>query len=341
MLQLHGILSEFKNPVDRFQSISAFVAVAKAGGFSAAARQLGIPLATISRRVIDLEGELGVQLLHRSTRQVVLTETGQNFFATCQRVLDDLKDAEEAVTGEYRTPKGDMTVTAPMGFGRLHLQPVVLEFLAAYPEINLTLLLVDRVAQLVEEHIDLALRIAELPDSNMIARLLGHVKLVVSASPEYLERHGTPTHPSELMRHQCIAWSTLGPHNTWWFRESAAELKFPIRTRLATTSADSAIAAAHAGLGLVQTTSYQAEQGVRDGKLILVLRDFECAQTPVSLIYSRHRLLPLKLRAFIDFAAPRLTDRLRSIAATLDRAKRTEPTSHGKAAGARKARTAR
>src|SRR5579859_6727937 len=284
--------------MDRFESMSAFVAVAKAGGFSAASRQLGVPLATISRRVADLESELGARLLHRSTRQVVLTEVGQTFFATCQRLLDDLKDAEEAVTGEYRSPKGDLTVTAPMGFGRMHLQPVALEFLAAYPDINLRLLLVDRVVDLVEENVDLALRIAELADSSMIARPLGHVRMVVSTSPEYIERRGTPKHPSELVRHDCIAWSTLGPLNTWWFSEGGVDRTFPIRMRLSTTSAESAIAAAQSGVGLAQTTSYQAQQGVRDGRLVVVLRKFECALTPVSLVYASNRLLPLKLRAF-------------------------------------------
>jgi DNA-binding transcriptional LysR family regulator len=303
--------------MDRFESMTAFVMVAKAGGFSAASRQLGIPLATISRRVAELESELGVRLLHRSTRQVVLTETGQAFFVTCQRVLDDLKDAEEAVTGEYRSPKGDLTVTAPMGFGRLHLQPVALEFLAAYPDINLRLQLVDRVVDLVEENVDLALRIAELPDSSMIARPLGHVRVVVSASPEYLDRRGTPTHPSELARHDCIAWSTLGPLNTWWFHDGGEDRAFPIRMRLSTTSAESAIAAAQTGLGLTQTTCYQAVQGLRDGQLAIVLQEFECAPTPVSLVYASNRLLPLKVRAFVDFAVPRLADRLRSISSTL------------------------
>jgi DNA-binding transcriptional LysR family regulator len=306
--------------MDRFESMSAFVAVARAGGFSAASRQLGIPLATISRRVADLEANLGARLLHRSTRQVVLTETGKTFFATCERVLDDLKDAEEAVSGEYRSPKGELTITAPLGFGRLHLQPVALEFLAAYPDINLRLLLVDRVVDLVEEHVDLALRIAQLPDSTLIARPLGHVRMVVSASREYLKRRGTPEHPSELISHDCIAWSTLGPLNSFWFREKERDQTFPIRTRLSTTSADSAIAAAMSGFGLVQTTSYQAEQGVRDGALAIVLRKFECPVTPVSLVYASSRLLPLKLRAFIDFAAPRLADRLRKIASTLEEA---------------------
>ncbi len=304
--------------MDRFESMSAFVAVAKARGFSAAARELGIPLATINRRVIDLERDLGVRLLHRSTRQVILTETGQDFFVTCERILDELREAHEAATGETRAPKGVLTITAPMGFGRLHLQPVALEFLAAYPDVTLKLLLVDRVANLVEENIDLALRISELPDSSLVARPLGHVQMLVTASPAYLERRGIPQEPADLMRHDCIAWSSVEPLNSWWFRDGTTDRKFPVHTRLSTTSADSAISAAHTGLGLVQTPSYQAEPGLRDGRLALVLRDFECVPTPVSLVYARQGLLPLKLRAFIDFALPKLAERLQSIAATLE-----------------------
>jgi DNA-binding transcriptional LysR family regulator len=303
--------------MDRFESMSAFVAVARSGGFSAASRQVGIPLATLSRRVADLEAELGVQLLQRSTRKVMLTEIGATFFASCRRLLDDLKDAEQAATGEFRSPKGDLTVTAPMGFGHLHLQPVALEFLAAYPQINLRLLLVDRVVDLVEEQVDLALRIAELPDSSLVARSLGHVRRVVSASSAYLRRQGAPSHPSELMQHDCIAWSSLGALDLWGFRDRGSDVDFPIRTRLSTTTAESAIAAAEAGLGLAQTTSYQAEQGLRSGALSIVLPEFERRPMPVSLVYAGSRLLALKLRTFIDFAAPRLTARLQSIAAAV------------------------
>jgi len=294
--------------------MSAFVAVAKAGGFSAAARSVGIPLPTISRRVADLEAELGVRLLHRSTRQVVLTEAGQTYFATCQRLLEDLKDANEAVTGEYRSPKGELTITAPMGFGRLHLQPVAIEFLAAYRDINLRMLLVDRLVDLVEDHVDVALRIAELADSSLIARPLGYVRMLVTASPAYLDRYGTPSHPTELQKHDCIAWSSLGPLDTWWFRDQGRDQSFPVRTRMATTSAESAIAAACSGLGLAQTTCYQAEQGLREGRLQIVLTGYECAVTPVNLVYATNRLVPLKLRAFVDFAAPRLSARLRNVA---------------------------
>jgi DNA-binding transcriptional LysR family regulator len=299
--------------MDRLEAMASLVSVARAGGFSAAARETGIPLATLSRRVSDLEAELGVPLLRRSTRQIALTETGQRYFQACQRVLEEIRDAEENLKGEYRIPKGDLTITAPMGFGRLHLQPVVTEFLRAYPAINLRLVLADRMVDFIEEPIDLALRIAELADSALIARTVGTIRMVVTASPEYLERNGAPTHPSDLAQHDCVAWSSLGPLNTWWFREANADRTFPIRTRFSTSSAESAVDAALSGLGLAQTTSYQAERGVRDGDLRILLKDFECAPTPVSLVHAGNRSVPLKLRAFLDFAVPRLSQRLKQI----------------------------
>jgi len=305
--------------MDRLESMTAFVAVARAGGFSAASRELGIPLATLSRRVAELESALGVRLLHRSTRQVVVTDAGRAFFAACQRALDDLRDAEDAVASEYRTPRGDLMVTAPVAFGRLHLQPVALDFLATYPQINLRLQLVDRILNIADEHIDLALRIAHLPDSSLTARTLGSIRVVVCGSPAYLEARGVPLRPEDLMEHDCVAWSTLGPRDTFWFRsDSGTDRQYPIRTRLATTLAESALDAAVAGIGLVQTTSYQASEAIGAGRLVVVLRRFECAGTPVSLVYVRDRLVPLKLRAFIDFLAPRLSERLRSVAATVE-----------------------
>jgi DNA-binding transcriptional LysR family regulator len=266
----------------------------------------------------ELESALGVRLLRRSTRQVVVTEAGQKFFAACQRALEDLRDAEEAVSNEDRTPRGELTITAPIAFGRLNLQPVALEFLAAHPQINLRMQLIDRIVNIADEHVDAALRIAHLPDSRLIPRTLGSIRVVVCASPMYLKALGAPQHPEDLMQHDCIAWSILGPRDTWWFRVSDREQQYPIRTRLATTLAESAVDAATAGLGLVQTTSYQASQAIGDGRLVVVLRKFECAVTPVSLVYARDRLLPLRLRAFIDFAAPRMTERLRAIAATVE-----------------------
>jgi DNA-binding transcriptional LysR family regulator len=299
--------------MDRFEAMAAFVAAAKAGSFSAAARELGTPLATLSRRVADLEVELGARLLRRSTRRLSLTDQGQIFYEACARILDDVKDAEKSVTGEYQAAKGDLAVTAPGAFGRMHLQPIVIEFLAAYPDINLRLMLVDRVVNLVEEHVDAAVRIAELGDSGLIGRSLGHVRMVLCASPVYLARRGVPNHPRDLAKHDCIAWLALGPLRAWWFRELGTDQSFPIQVRMSTTIAESAVAAAEAGLGIVQLASYQAEQGVRDGRLVVLLTQFECQTTPVNLLYTSRRLLPVKLRAFIDFAVPRLKERLRSV----------------------------
>ncbi len=322
--------------MDRFEAMSAFVAVARAGSFSAAARELGTPLATMSRRVGDLETELGVRLLRRSTRKLALTDQGQLFYEACARILNEVKDAEKSVTGEYRAPKGDLTVTAPGGFGRLHLQPVVLEFLIAYPEINLRLMLVDRVVNLAEERVDAAVRIAELADSSLIARSLGHIRIVLCASPDYLARRGAPKHPRDLSKHDCIAWSALGPTNTWWFREMGVDQTFPIHVRMSTTIAESALAAAEAGLGIVQLTSYQAEQAVREGSLTVLLTQFECQSTPVNLVYGPNRLLPVKLRAFIDFAVPRLEQRLRSIEKSIGAGTRSGGKSPAKPRGRKK-----
>jgi DNA-binding transcriptional LysR family regulator len=285
--------------VDKLESIQVFVAVAKSGGFSSAARALGVPVPTVSRRIAELETALGARLFERSTRQVSLTTEAQSYFTACQRLLDDLKEADAAISGEHKAARGELAVTAPVGFGHHHVNPIALEFLEAFPEVDLRLLMVDRVVNLLEEKIDLAVRISPLPDSSMVAR------------------HGVPKHPNELENFNCISWASLGPFKTWLFKEGDAETMFPIRVRLTSTLPESALQAAVAGLGLVQLTSYVAAEAVRAGQLVPVLRDFEAAPTPVSLVYPSGRLAPQKLRAFLDFAAPRLTERLRSVAEIL------------------------
>jgi DNA-binding transcriptional LysR family regulator len=321
---LLNFLTTFKaDIVDKLESIQVFVAVAKSGGFSAAARALGVPVPTVSRRVAELETALGVRLFERSTRQVVLTSNAQTYFTACQRLLDDLRDADAAIGGENRSPRGELTVTGPVGFGRMHVQPIALDFLQAFPEVDLRLQFMDRVVNLVDEQVDIAIRISSLPDSSLIARNLGEVRMVICASPDYLERHGVPSHPLDLINHSCISWSSLGPLKSWLCRAEAAgqggpdESMFPIRTRLTTTLPDSALEAAIAGIGLTQITSYLAAEAVRAGQLVPVLRDFEASPTPVSLVYPSNRMAPQKLRAFLDFAAPRLTDRLRAVAEVL------------------------
>lgn len=306
--------------MDKMASLIAFVEVAKCGGFSRASRSMGVPLPTVSRRVAELEDALGARLFQRSTRQVVLTEAGASYFQTCERLLDDLKEADQKVSGEYRSPRGELSMTAPFGFGRVHVQPIAIEFLKNYPDIDLRLMLVDRVVDLVAEHVDVALRISELADSSMIAKAVGEIGMVVCAAPSYLAQHGVPQHPNDLVNHSCVSWAALGPFKTWLFREKGVDTMFPIRVRVTATMADSALEAAIAGLGLVQLTTYQVAEALRAGKLVTVLRDYECPNTPVSLVYPTNQSVPLKLRAFLDFAAPRLAVKLKEVAKIVDTA---------------------
>lgn len=299
--------------MDKLDSIRVFVAVARAGGFSAASRALGLPVATVSRKVADLEESLGVRLFERSTRQVVLTDVARDYFDSCQRLIDDLRDADEAVIGEYRHPKGELTVTAPSGFGRQHLQPILIDFMREFPEVKLQVLLVDRLVNLLDEHVDVAVRIHNLPDSSLVARRVGEIRMVVCGSPTYLRAKGVPAHPADLGGHACIAWASLGPQKAWLFRESGVETLFPVPIRLTATLPDLVVAAAVADLGLAQVTSYQAEAAVRGGQLVPVLRDFEAAPTAVHLVHPGSRRVPLKVRAFLDFAAPRLQARLQQV----------------------------
>jgi len=306
--------------MDRFDALTAFVAVAREGGFSAASRALGIPVATVSRQVAQLEEALGVRLLVRTTRHVATTDAGRRYFEACSRLLDDLRDADEEAAGEYRQPQGDLVVTAPLGFGQQHLQPAAHEFLRAFPQVNLHLRLADRVVALVEEHVDCALRIGTLADSGLVARRLGSVRMVVGASPSYLATHGAPETPDALTAHACVSWTTLGPHRTWDFAFDAtggtrATRPVPIAVRLSTTTPESALSAAVEGLGLVQATSYQLAPHVAAGRLVPVLEAFEDAPVPVSLVYPGQRFVPLKLRAFLDFVSPRLVQRLQDVEA--------------------------
>lgn len=304
--------------MDRFDAIAAFVAVARSGGFSAASRATGTPVANISRKVALLEEDLGVRLFVRSTRHVALTDGGRRYFEACSRVIDDLRDADEEVMGEHRQPKGDLVITAPLGFGQQHLQPVVHEFLRQYPQVNAHLQLADRVVALVEEHIDCAVRIGVLGDSTLVAREVGSIRRVICAAPSYLAEHGTPLDLSALSEHACISWTGLGPHKTWTLTErqgdKAIEREVPVHVRVSTTTPESALQAALAGFGLVQATSYQVAPHVAQGQLVPVLRPYESKPVPVSLVYPSKRLTPLKLQALLDFAVPRLGHRLALVA---------------------------
>ncbi|MFA6114139.1 MAG: LysR family transcriptional regulator [Sphingomonas sp.] len=296
--------------MDRLESMAAFVATVEDGGFSAAARRTRMPLATISRKVSDLENLLGVRLINRSARGISLTESGQSYYPECRRLLDELAEAERAASGEYRAPRGELVITAPIVFGRMHLLPIVVDFLRAYPEVEISLRLTDEIVHLGDEQVDLAVRISRLPDSSMVATKIADIRHVVCASPTYLAERGTPLHPGDLASHDCVSGKLLATPDTWPFRIGKAIRSFPIRRRLAATTAEAVIEAAIAGAGLTRALCYQVVEAEKQGRLVTVLRAFEPEPTPLSLVHSSARLVPLKLRAFLDFAVPRLKQRL-------------------------------
>jgi DNA-binding transcriptional LysR family regulator len=301
--------------MDRLEAMSVLVAAVEAGSLSAAARRLGTPLATVSRKVSELEAHLKTRLLNRSSRQLTLTDAGRAYVAACKRILEDVGEAERAASGEYSAPKGDLIVTAPIVFGRLHVLPVVLEFLKAYPEVDIRLALADGVVNLLEERVDLAVRISELPDSSLVASRIGSIRRVICASPSYLAERGKPRSPGDLSKHHCITFEGQVSPDTWTIGTGKSAVPVPIHSRLVVNTAEAAIDAAIAGVGITRVLSYQIANAVQTGLLAVVLEKFEPAPLPVSLVYAGQRLLPLKLRAFLDFAGPRLKARLLQSAA--------------------------
>jgi DNA-binding transcriptional LysR family regulator len=296
--------------MDRFESMAILVTVAEAGSLSAASRQLGTPLATVSRKISQLEGHLGTKLLNRSSRRLALTDTGRSYVEACRRILEEVGEAERAASGEYRAPKGELIIAAPIVFGRLQLLPVVMEFLESFPQIDIRITLSDRVVNLLEERVDVALRIGELPDSSLVATRVGTIRRVVCANPEYFAKRGMPERPDELGAHDCVTFEALMSPQEWVFGSGKSAVSVPIHSRLVVNTAEAAIDAAIAGLGITRVLSYQVAESVRAGKLTLALQGFEPRPWPVNLVYTDRRLLPIKVRAFLDFAAPRLEGRL-------------------------------
>ena len=296
--------------MDRLEAMSTFLAAVENGSLSAASRKLGMPLPTVSRKVSELEAHLRTRLVNRTSRRLTLTDVGRAYVASCKRILEDINEAERSAAGEYTAPKGELIITAPIVFGRMHVLPVALEFLKAYPEIDIRLMLADRVINLQEDQVDLAVRIGELPDSSLVATRVGSISRVVCASPVYFAERGTPKSPGDLAKHDCITFNGLMSPDSWIFVIGKSTSTVSIHSRLVVNTAEAAIDAAVAGLGITRVLSYQAADAIRAGTLAVALRKFEPTPAPVSLVYAGQGLLPLKLRAFLDFAAPRLKARL-------------------------------
>ncbi len=296
--------------MDRLEAMAVFLSAVDGGSLSAAGRKLGMPLATVSRKLSDLEAHLKARLLNRSTRRLTLTDAGRDYLAACKRILEDVTEAERAAAGEFSEPRGELVITAPIVFGRLHVLPVITDFLAAYPEVDVRLIQGDRIAHLLDEHIDLAVRIGELPDSRLTATRLGNTRRVVCASPDYFSTHGVPASPTELSGHRCISFDAMSSPEAWSFHVDGVDVSVPVRSRLVVNTAEAAIDAAKAGVGVTRVLCYQVETARRGGLLQTALRAFAPAPLPISLVHAGQRRLPLKLRAFLDYAAPRLRDRL-------------------------------
>jgi DNA-binding transcriptional LysR family regulator len=299
--------------LDRLESMSVLLATAEFGSLSAASRALGIPLTSVSRKISELERYLNAQLLNRSSRRLVLTEAGRSYVTVCRRILEEIKEAERGASGEYRTPQGDLTVTAPIVFGRLHVLPVAIAFLKAYREIDIRMVLADRLFNLLEERVDVAARIGPLPDSGLRAHRIGSIRQVVCASPAYFAKRGVPKTPLDLRDHDCVAFEGLSSPSGWTFAVGKAKKAIAIRPRLRVNTAEAAIDAAIGGVGLTRVLSYQVAKAVRTGALEIVLATFEPTAWPINLVHRGEKFVPLKLRAFLDFTVPRLKARLRPI----------------------------
>ena len=296
--------------MDRLEAMRVLLTAVETGSLSAAGRELGIPLPSVSRKVSALEAQIKTRLLQRSTRSLALTDAGRAYVEACKRILSDVDEAERAAAGEYSAPQGDLVITAPIVFGRLHVLPVVTEFLKAYPDVDVHLIFGDSVVNLLEDQADLAVRIGELPDSSLVATRIGHIRFVVCGSPRYLAERGRPTRIEELASHDCITFEGLASADGWRFVSGNDDVTVPIRSRLIVSTADAAIAAAVGGAGLTRVLCYQVADAVQAGELEIVLADVEPRPWPVSLVYAGRGRLPLKLRAFLDFARERLRARV-------------------------------
>jgi DNA-binding transcriptional LysR family regulator len=300
--------------MDRLDAMATLLAVLETGSLSAASRRLGTPLATISRRLSDLEAHLGTRLLDRGTRHLTATEAGAAYAESARRILADISEAERTAAGEYRAVKGDLALSASPVLGRMHLTPVVAEFLDQYKDIAVRMQLTDRKANLQEDRIDCGLRIGFLRDSSLIARKVGVIRRVICASPAYLDKRGRPTRLEEIADHDCITFTGLMRAEAWRFPEAGGTTTIDVRSRLVTDSVDTVAEAALAGAGLACALSYHIAPLIRDGRLELLLEDYEPPPVPVSLVHLPGQLQAQKLRAFLDFATPRLKQRLAACA---------------------------
>lgn len=292
--------------MDRLHEIEVFVAVADAGSFAKAGARMRLSPPAVTRAISALEDRLGARVFQRTTRSLMITEVGQRFLENARRILSDLDTAENEAVGEISVPHGQLTVTASVTFGRSTLAPIVCAFLSQNPRVSVSIMLLDRLTNLIEEGIDVAVRIGPLPDSNLVAKKVGTVRRILVASPDYLTRRGTPKSPADLRLHSMIAFTGLMPNREWRFMDGRSSRSVSFMPRFEINDAVAAIGAAEMGDGITIALSYMVAEKILDRRLVPVLDEYTPAALPVSLVYPQNRLISPKIRAFVDFATPRL-----------------------------------
>ena len=289
--------------MDRIDAMQAFVAVADLQGFAPAARKLGLSPSGVTRLIAALENHLGARLLQRTTRSVTLTDVGARYLEHARRILADVEEAEGSAQRERTRPSGRLVVSAPIGFGRLHVSPVMSAYLTRYPEVSGELRLSDRLINLVEDGVDLAIRIGHLADSSLVAHHVGEMRRIVVASHDYLKQRGEPNTPAAVASHETIQFGATTAQPEWRFVEDGGEVRVACTPRFATNSADAAIQYAEQGGGLTRVLAYQAAEAIKAGRLRIVLANFEQPPLPIHIVYPTSRLLSAKVRTFIDVVA--------------------------------------
>lgn len=292
--------------MDKFHSIQTFIKVADTGGFSIAARVLNMSPPAVTRAISSLEDQLGTLLFVRTTRSVRLTESGQRFLEDSRRILLDLQEAEEAAIGSHATPRGELRITAPALFGKMFVTPILGEFLNLHPHVNATTLYLDRVVNLMDEGLDIAIRIGNLPDSSLTAVRCGTVRQVAFASPGYVKQNGLPKHPDDLSGHKLIQAMALSASNEWTFMEEGAPYSVRIDPRVRMNTNDAVIEMALNGWGISRLLSYQVAPYFTEGRLQHVLQEYELPAMPIHVVHQEGRMVSAKIRAFVDFMATRL-----------------------------------
>lgn len=288
--------------MDRLDAMQAFVTVADLQGFAPAARKLGLSASAVTRLVAGLEEHVGARLLQRTTRSVMLTDVGTRYLERVRRILSDIDEAEGSAQAERTEPAGRLVISAPLGFGRMHVSPLLSIYLKRYPEVIAELRLSDRMINLVEEGVDAAVRIGHLADSSLVARVIGDVRRIVVASPDYLAEHGEPKMPADIAAHQVVHFGAMSAAPDWRFVEEGREVRVTCSPRFTSNSADAAIWQAEQGLGLTRVLAYQAAEAIAAGRLKAVLTSFEIPPLPIHVVYPTSRLLSAKVRTFVDLA---------------------------------------